>query len=360
MPTFREDKLPYTQLLLDPNNYRYQDSAEFVYADEKRFHEINVQDRAYKRLRKEESLTQLKESIKTNGFIPVERLVVRPYSFESDKYLVLEGNRRLATLRWIADENDSGMNISQSVLDSLKEVPVIVVENDDDKAFYESLMGVRHVSGIKEWGGYQRAKLVATLRDTHKLDTADVARRIGMSANEVNRRYRAYKALQQMQQDEDFGAYVKPEMYPLFHEAVSLPNVREWLGWDENKGVFTNHERLEQFYQLIIPLEPEDGQAKDAKITSREEIRELRDILPNAEAKRILLDPSRSFFDAVSVAKRDELSRSWITQVAEAIAALHAISILDLQEISTEELAAIEKLREITSNLLITYNKLKS
>src|SRR5687768_13567405 len=51
VPQFHEDTLNHSQLLLDPNNYRYQDSADFVYADEKRFHEASVQDRAYRRLR---------------------------------------------------------------------------------------------------------------------------------------------------------------------------------------------------------------------------------------------------------------------------------------------------------------------
>jgi hypothetical protein len=75
VPNFSEDTLPYHQLLLDPNNYRYQNDPDFVFADEPRFHEEGVQDRAFRRLRGEESLVQLKNSFMTNGFIPVERLV---------------------------------------------------------------------------------------------------------------------------------------------------------------------------------------------------------------------------------------------------------------------------------------------
>lgn len=153
MPSFREDRLSHHQLLLDPNNYRYQDKPDFSYADEKRFHEEGVQDRAFRRLRREESLVQLKNSFVTNGFIPVERLVVRPYPHAEDRYLVLEGNRRLAALRWIADDYEAGVDIPESVLTSLEAVPVIIVEDQADPAFYESLMGVRHVSGIRQWGG---------------------------------------------------------------------------------------------------------------------------------------------------------------------------------------------------------------
>lgn len=236
MPSFEEQNIPYHKLLLDPNNYRYQDDPDFVYADEKRFYEEGVQDRAFRRLKGEESLVQLKNSFMTNGFIPVERLVVRPYPYVEDRYLVLEGNRRLAALRWIADDYEAGVDIPESLLATMDAIPVIVVVDEADPAFYESLMGVRHVSGIRQWGGYQRAKLVVTLKDDHNLSSAEVADRLGMTAHEVNRRYRAFKALQQMQDDENFGDYATSNMYPLFHEAVSLPVVRQTLDWDEGEG----------------------------------------------------------------------------------------------------------------------------
>lgn len=358
MANFREDRLSYKQLLLDPNNYRYQDSSDFRYAGKKRFYESGVQNRAFRRLRDEESLVQLKNSLITNGFIPVERLVVRPYPFADDKYLVLEGNRRLAALMWIADDYEAGVDIPEAILKTLKAVPVIVVEDEEDPAFYESLMGVRHVSGIRQWGGYQRAKLVVTLKDDYNLSSSEVADRLGMSAHEVNRRYRASKALQQMQDDENYGSYAKPPMYPLFHEAVSLPIVREWLGWDEEAAQFTNDTQRDQFYGLITSKEDEEIGTQDPKITAYSQVRELRDILASAEARRVLLDPNRSFLDAVAIAKRDEFSRSWKTQIAEAIDTLRAIGVLDLQEFSTEDLAQIEKLRDVSQSLLDTYRKL--
>ena len=74
MVNLAEKLLVYKTLLLDPNNYRFQDSTDFVWADETRFHEKTVPDRAYRRLR-DDGLLQLKNSILTNGLLPVERLV---------------------------------------------------------------------------------------------------------------------------------------------------------------------------------------------------------------------------------------------------------------------------------------------
>ena len=49
-------------------------------------------------------------------------------------------------------------------------------------------MGIRHVGGIKQWGGYQRAKLIADLRDEHDLEPGDIAEKLALSVVEVNRR----------------------------------------------------------------------------------------------------------------------------------------------------------------------------
>ncbi len=358
MPDLREEQVSLDRLLLDPNNYRFQDDPSYVSADEGRFAEPSVQDRAYRRLRGN-SLLALKNSIITNGFLTFERLVVRPYT-ESGQFIVVEGNRRTAALKWIEEDHDSGVEIPQAVLDSLAAIPVIVIEDTQDPALRLSLMGVRHVAGINEWGGYQRAKLVTELRDEFSLDTSEVASRLGMTPHEVNRRYRAFKALHQMETDEEFGDRAEATMYPIFHEAVSLPIVRQWLGWSDDEALFTNENALRQFYELIAPVEDEDGVLPEPKITTYSQIRELRSILEIPEAKRLLLDPSRSFHEAVGTAKAEQLAGSWATEIAEAVAALKSVGALELARLSADDIGEIEKLRDLAQELLDTYAKVVS
>jgi hypothetical protein len=360
MTSFDEDLVPVERLLLDPNNYRFQDDAGFVVADDARFHESSVQDRAFQRLR-DNGLIQLKNSILKNGFLPVERIIVREYPPAAASFLIVEGNRRIAALRWIAEDHAAGVNIPEQVLATIRAVPVLVVKAAEaDPAFFEALMGVRHVSGIKQWGGYQRAKLVAVLRDERGMESTEIGDRLAMNTQEVNRRYRAFKALEQMKADEDYGSYARSNMYPMFHEAVSLPVVREWLGWNEAMSEFTNRDTMAQFYRLITEDEPEDGEVIEAKIKTYEQVRDLRDILPNAEAKRVLLEPSRTFLDALTTAKLEELSQSWKSQVATAISALESIGALDLKHMTKEDVAEIVKLRDSAAELLETYDKLTS
>lgn len=361
MNKLRAEVLSPDKLLLDPNNYRFQDSEGYVSASENRFHENSVQIKAYDRLRREESLIDLKSSIMRNGYVPVERLVVRPYSHSPDeKYIIIEGNRRYAAVKWVLDDHDAGVDIGSPILDSINNLPVIIAEEEaPDEIFRASLMGIRHVAGIKQWGGYQRAKLIVNMRDELELDPAEVAERLGLSTQEVNRRYRAFKALQQMQSHEEYGAYAKPSMYSLFHEAVALPLVRDWLEWDYDKSEFSDEDTLNQFYDLLTPSFDEDGNETPAKITSYSQVRELRSILSKPEAKRILTDPHQSFQDAINIAKQQELSRLWATDISAAIRSLEAFGIQELKGLTEDDVGLLTKLRNLTNERLSDHAALK-
>ena len=127
MPSLVEKEVRYDQLLLDPNNYRFHDTTDFGMTDERRFAEENVQKRAFTRLQ-DDSLQQLKNSILRNGFLTVERIVVRAFAHAQDTYVVVEGNRRLAALRWIVQDNDAGIAIPKEVMASVQKIPVLVSE----------------------------------------------------------------------------------------------------------------------------------------------------------------------------------------------------------------------------------------
>jgi len=85
-----------------------------------------------------------------------------------------------------------------------------------------------------------------------------------------------------MQKNDEFRAQAGSDKYPLFHEAVSLTVVKDWLGWDDKQYKFIKDEPLRQFYELLTrpEVDPEEGIAKEAKITAYSQVREMRDILP--------------------------------------------------------------------------------
>lgn len=360
MTQLTPDEKPLEQLLLDPNNYRFLDDPDFVWADEARYHEESVQNRANQRLADSAGFDDLKNSILTNGFLPVERIVVKKYPHADDRYLVIEGNRRVAALRRIKRDHDAGVVIAPEVLEVLERVPAVVLEGDDPK-LQAALMGVRHVSGIKDWGPYQRARLVTELRDDQGLDAGEVSGRLAMSVQEVNRRYKAYKALEQMGKHEEFEGSADPKLYDLFHELVSQPPLRDdWLGWKDGTASFENEAEAAKFFDLITPTEVDGGGTKPAKVTTSSEVRALKDIMTNAEAKVALFDPERALLDAIVIARQDEISRAWATQVAEAIAALEGIESREVKAFTSDDVATLQKLRDLVDETLADHAKLKS
>lgn len=161
-----------------------------------------------------------------------------------------------------------------------------------------------------------------------------------------------------MQEDEDYGGYSTPEMYPLFHEAVSIPIVRTWLSWNDESNSFTNIENLPQFYNLITPTEDESGGSQEAKVQTYSQVRELRNILSKSEAKRILLDPSRSFQDAITSARQDEISRMWVWEVGAAIQSLETMGIKELKTLEGEDIDLLRKLGQVVAERLEDYKSL--
>lgn len=346
-------ELALDSLLLDPNNYRLQDNETFQSVAADRYHLDRVQKGTLDRLQAE-GIKELRDSIVSNGFLPIERIVVVPYEHEEGKYLVIEGNRRVAALKQIRREHEAGIDIPQNVVDVFDKVPCILVRDGGNVAYFkETLMGVRHVGGIQQWGGFQRAKLIADLRDSHNVDLSEVAQKLGLTANEVNRRYRAYKALEQMQKDDEFSDLATAKLYPIFHEAVSVPLVRDWLAWDPDTYTFTNAEARENFYRLITPkpateLEPE----RPPKIGIYSDVRNLREILVNPEAKADLLDLERSISDALSIARTKEKSRRWRVEVTDANTALNNIGALELKNFSEQDWTLINELIETSQQIV--------
>jgi hypothetical protein len=79
----------------------------------------------------------------------------------SPLYLVVEGNRRVASVKILLKDQEAGAaNIQASVLTTLQSLPVIEIvgTGDERESYRHTLMAIRHISGIREWGPYQQVR----------------------------------------------------------------------------------------------------------------------------------------------------------------------------------------------------------
>jgi hypothetical protein len=355
------------QLLLDPNNYRFLDMEDYAKTEEDRYHEERIQKHTFDLLKRDgaDDLRALKESIRANGYLPVDTLVVRPYAYsEGENYVVVEGNRRVAAMRWLlSDHYESGVSLDEETEQSFYSLPAIRIHVEDERqeVYKYVVLGSRHVSGIKEWGGYQRAKIILEMVDEYGFSVSDTALKLGMTSYEAMRRYRAIKALQQMKQDEEFASFASPDMYRLFHEAVSGRAIKSWLGWNDEEFCFTS-DRRRDFYRMLVPYSPEDEEYEDRrerepKIRTYRDVRSLRDIIGNEDAEAVLLDPEQSFTEALAIAKAAE-GTNWHPKIKAAHQAMERLGVGALKYLPPERIQVLRDLVALISERIEDWEKL--
>jgi len=349
---FESRDLELVDILLDPNNYRFLDSKGFKPKPQNRYASDKVQAATLRILAEDKryQLDELRNSILTNGYIPMERIIVVPYEAKLGKFLIIEGNRRVAALKsLVKDSEEEVLELTEEQLASFKKIPCAILKVDKENTRHAErvIMGIRHITGPREWGAYQQAQLIQQLHDEENQDFSSIAKHLGLSTVEVSRRYRAMNALKAMEGDELYSDKAEPDFYRLFHELVSLPEVRKRFGWDPETDQFTNIERAREFFELIAPQTKETA---DAKLKSFSDVRKLKYIVGLPAAEEVLLDPTKTFNEALSTTS---LHKPAVPENKEAITAFLKNSLERIRSITRQELKELSADDKRTIKLLI-------
>ena len=185
---------PYSNLLLDPDNPRL---AELKLT-------IKDQDLILQWLWKNKDVSELVDSMLAGGYWPHEELFV---SKEGGKLVVIEGNRRLAAVKLLMEpETRTRLNIrgdwhpSQGVLDSLKELPVVVCPRSEIWDY----IGFKHLNGPQPWDSIAKAQYIHRVHTSFGIPLQEIASTLGDRNDTVVRMYRGYLVLRKAM-DEEIG-----------------------------------------------------------------------------------------------------------------------------------------------------------
>jgi hypothetical protein len=187
------------------------------------------------------TLDELAISFIESGFWPQEALLVTEEKVAGVKRLVvIEGNRRLAALRFLALAQ-SGKGASKrwteivksapaKKLESLNEVPYLRADSRED---VESYLGFRHVTGIKPWKPAEKAEYIAHLIEKRGMSYQQVMRKIGSKTPTVRQHYIAFRLLLQMESADDSVALDKVEgKFSVLYLSLRVPGVKAFLSLD--------------------------------------------------------------------------------------------------------------------------------
>lgn len=279
----------------------------------------------------EMSVDEVALSIAANGFFPEEALFAIPVASDKKvqgkkKYIVVEGNRRLAAVMLLRDDAlrktvkaTDLPRISQKAKDALKELPVAVYDSRKELWAY---LGFRHINGPKAWDAFSKARYVAEVKNNFGISLTEIARRIGDKHSTVQKLYRGYEVLVQAEKSAGFDRedITRNKFYfSHLYTAVDQGPYQKFLSIDSEGSLKKNpvpKSKLNELKELMVWIYGSRKDDKPPLVQSQNpDLNILRDVISNRQALSALrsgVSLYRSFDIARGDARRfqESLSRA--------------------------------------------------
>ena len=303
----KRQSVSLSRLYLDPNNFRFVDHSEYRPVPPQRVFDADVQRRTTNIVlgRQQENVRDLVASIKANGWLDIDPILVQ--RVDPGRFLVVEGNRRVATLKYLQRRHEEGV-VDLGKLDSTRfsELPVVLYRDAGDRDRLV-MMGLHHISGKRRWPAINRARAMEQLLPHFDNDADAVCRALGVSKREFNLSVRTL-ALVKAYKDSDYGDQLQSDQYNLFREVLKSEEMRTWLGWDHTQRAAANQSNLNRLFSWMSrEAETDDGEEdgqdvdvrtkSDPVVTTGGHVRELAKIIADPDAVSSL-DETRSLQEA--------------------------------------------------------------
>ncbi|WP_392562728.1 hypothetical protein RHO12_04385 [Orbus sturtevantii] len=189
------------------------------------------------------SIIELMLAIGEAGFFIGEALLVVPDDEEKNKYIVVEGNRRLTSTILL---NEPGIANSQKIKiekvlketnERPQELPCIIFKTRDEINKY---LGYRHITGVKSWGILPKARYLNELAqdldgENFTLQCRTLAKSIGSRSDYVRNLLTAYQLYLKI---EDQAFFKIPNLdetslhFNYFSDSLSRENIRNYINVD--------------------------------------------------------------------------------------------------------------------------------
>lgn len=250
------------------------------------------------------AVNEIVMSILANGFFENEAMYAVK---EDDKYVVVEGNRRLAAVRAILDPDiirNGGMNkyrerITPAIISQLKSnLPVVVLNNREEAWRY---IGFKHVNGAVKWDSFAKAEYIAQVHNTFGVPLESIAEQIGDSNRTTLKLYQGLMVLEQAERFTHFNRedkYYSKLYFSHLYTAIGYEGYQKFLSLDstkltENPVPESHYKELEEVMTWIFGSKEQD--LKPIIRSQNPDIRKLNQVLLNPESVQLLR--ARNDFD---------------------------------------------------------------
>lgn len=238
--------------------------------------------------------SELVDSFLQNGFIEYEPLIVRPAL--NNKWIIVEGNRRLAAIRHIL--NNPGKYPAEAIA-KLRAIPVITFPDTPtgpDSNAIRVYLGVRHLFGFREWPPFSKARFLDS--EIKREGLQKIVDEMRLAKDTIRRLVLPFRLLEkanvQLAPNEDFWVLAESLSSTgtkKFIELVTDPSDLEVKSFSKPKF----SELIELLYGRKSAQSARDSSTK--VITETREIKILAKVLESDKAYKVL-QKTRSLDDA--------------------------------------------------------------
>ncbi|TVT33077.1 hypothetical protein [Marinobacter vinifirmus] len=294
-------------LLLDPRNPRLPESIE------------RTEREILGYMASQTSIEDLVSAIAQNDYFAGEPVIAVPHpasseqegSDDSQKYVVVEGNRRLTAVKILQDIDiieHPGLRLREiydNAIHRPSSIPVIVRASREAVIPY---LGYRHITGVKEWEPLAKARYIYDLfilsneSDSPEDRYRFVAKQIGSRYDHIKRNLDALAAYRVIEENGYFGIRGLSESsikFGVLMTAINDSNIGRYVGVceEDDHGDFypvhpiINHKviNVRNLHQLCRWIYEKKENGKSVLGESRN-IRQLSHVLKNEKATKILID----------------------------------------------------------------------
>jgi len=164
------------------------------------------QDEIIRTLWREMAVDEIAWSIANNGYFEHEPLIAE--KLRDGKFLVIEGNRRLAAVRLLLDDKlrrKVGVKdlpkIEAKRKKEISSLPVV----ESKRSIIWPYVGFKHVNGPQPWESSSKAHYIALVHNKFNIPLDQIAKQIGDQHSTVRRLYRGLMVLEQAEKARVFS-----------------------------------------------------------------------------------------------------------------------------------------------------------
>ena len=252
-------------------------------------------------------LDELLQSVSTNGYLDIEPLIVMADS-NGAGLVVLEGNRRLATLRLLREE-DLTHRIRTSENVRIKVPPVVDVSlrsSFDRVSVYRvatreearSFIGFKHINGAAKWDSYAKARFAADWYRNGGISLEEISRAIGDRHDTIKRMVSAIYVLEQAKDENCFDLedrITRKFNFSHLYTALSRSQYMRYLGIDTGWARYdpkpnpVPQQNLDQLKKVLVWIYGSKADSSEAVVRSQNpDIKHLGEVIVHTEALHVL------------------------------------------------------------------------